>query len=149
MTLFGGKDSDIKSKDEEEWKIVLHQLSSETKSYEQAVKSKDANGTEQHSREVISLMRRAAEVHPEPKTREKFRHNADTWEKGDTRTRKRMIHPLLQGLGIILIAPLALAGVGIFAAGAVVYGSGKLLVGLGDVITLGQLRRYTCGTFWE
>lgn len=60
--------------------------------------------------------------------------------------RKRMIHPLLQGLGIILIAPLALAGVGIFAAGAVVYGSGKLLVGLGDVITLGQLRRYTCGT---
>ncbi len=45
-----------------------------------------------------------------------------------------------KGLGIIVLTPVVLSGAVLFGAGAIAYGTGKFLVGLGHVATCGKLR---------
>ncbi|KAK7682834.1 hypothetical protein QCA50_014218 [Cerrena zonata] len=130
-------------KGEEEWKGVLRDLTNETKAYQDARKRKDNDVAAQHSERVHQLMLKAAEVHPDPTVKEKFKKDAEEWNKGDNKLKDIMSHPFVQGLAILLAAPFALAGGALFAAGALVYGTGKLIVGLGDALTFGQFRHWT------
>lgn len=128
-------------KKEDEWKHVLQDLTNETIAYQEARQRKDEAAATQHSERIPQLMLKAAELHPDPKVKEKFKKDAEEWTKGDSVARDILAHPFLRGLGIIVGVPFALAGGVIFAAGALVYGVGQLLAGLGDAITFGQFRR--------
>lgn len=130
-------------KKEEEWKGVLRDLTNETKAYQDARQSKDGVAASQHSARVHQLLLKAAEVHPDPSVKEKFKKDAEEWVKGDAKARDALSHPFVQGMAILLATPFALAGGALFVAGATVYGAGKLLVGLGDMLTLGQFRHWT------
>ena len=138
-----GANASQEKKQEEEWKGVLRDLTNETKAYQEARKRKDSGAATQHSERIPRLMLKAAEVHPDPTVKEKFKKDAEEWAKSDSIVKDMLSHPLIQGLGIIVGIPLALAGGAVFAGGALVYGTGKLLVGLGDVLTFGQFRKLT------
>ncbi|KAK7677258.1 hypothetical protein QCA50_019759 [Cerrena zonata] len=128
----------------EEWHIVLQQLTIETNKYENLTKN-DTSERERLSLEILSLLRRASEVHPDGEVRNKFRRDADAWERGDRKTKKRMLRPLklfLQGMGFLAAAP-------VLALGAIFHGTGHFFVFLGDVLTFGQLNKFVKGTILE
>ncbi|KAJ1300165.1 hypothetical protein OPQ81_011917 [Rhizoctonia solani] len=58
--------------------------------------------------------------------------------------RENILMPIAKGLGLLIAAPLALAGVivvgAVGAVGGVLYGVGKVLQGLGGLLTAGMLR---------
>lgn len=86
-------------------------------------------------------MRKAADTHDDPKVKKKMKDDAKAWENGDEKTREKMLHPFLQGLAILLVTPFALVGGVLFAAGAIIWGVGKMLVGVGDLFTWGTMRQ--------
>lgn len=47
---------------------------------------------------------------------------------------------LLKGVGILICTPIALAGAAAFGGGVMLYGCGKVIVGLGHMMTFGKLR---------
>ncbi|CAL1712111.1 unnamed protein product [Somion occarium] len=125
---------------EEEWRQIILQLTIENKRYQDASKSKNSSAIAQHSESIPALMYRAADVHPDPKVKEKFRKNAETWGRAGTDEREEMTHPIAKGLAMLLVAPFVMAGGVVFAAGAILYGAGMVFVGLGDALTFGRLR---------
>ena len=142
MGVTGRKETNVPDEQkEDEWKRVLQDLTNETIAYQEARQRKDEAAATQHSERILQLMLKAAELHPDPKVKDKFKKDAEEWAKGDGLARDILAHPFLRGLGIIVGVPFALAGGAIFAAGALVYGVGQLLAGLGDALTFGQFRR--------
>lgn len=132
---------DVKGDPNEEWLKLLHQLAEEMKKYESFSRRKNAAEKERASLEVLSLMRKLAMIHPEEETRKKFEKDADAWERGDRFDKNRILRPhihLLQGVVILAAAP-------ILATGAVMYGTGKVLSSIGDMLTLGRLDKLVTG----
>lgn len=124
-----------------EWSSVLHQLTIETRKYE-GLSKKRISEKERTSIEILGLLRRASEIHPDVGVRNKFRRDAEGWERGERKTRKRILRPFklfLQGGAILATAPLLMLG-------AIMYGTGKLIGGIGDMLTLGQLDRLVSDT---
>lgn len=54
--------------------------------------------------------------------------------------KKKKMHPILKGVAILVVGPFAMAGAGVVAAGSVVYATGYLIMGIGDVLTGGPLK---------
>lgn len=134
-------DTDVQEK-EEEWLALLHQLAEGMKRYESLSRKRDAAEKERTSLEVLSLMRKLAMIHPEEETRKKYDKDANAWEKGDRFDKHRIIRPhmfLLQGCAILIATP-------ILASGAVLYGSGKVLTSIGDMLTFGRLDKVVTGS---
>ena len=50
------------------------------------------------------------------------------------------MHPLLTGLAVLGLSPFVAAAAGVALGGAVIYGAGHVLVGVGDLLTGGVLR---------
>lgn len=68
--------------------------------------------------------------------------------EGESKKKKRKLHPFLKGIVILTVSPFVMAGVVIVAAGTIVYGTGQLIVGVGDIMTGGPLKK-TARKAWE
>ena len=66
-------------------------------------------------------------------------HHTDEWPKLEE---FRQTHPLVRGVGLVVAAPIVVAGAIIVAFGTALYGAGEILVGLGDVVTGGPLKKH-------
>ena len=137
--------SDFDTTNDGEWYTVLHQLTIQTKKYEGLTKRKDAAERKRTSLEILALLRRASEIHPDSGVRSKFRMDAEAWERGDRKGVKNKLRPFklfMQGSTLIVTAPLLMAGI-------ILYGTGKLIAGIGDMLAFGQLDKFVSGTILE
>ncbi len=141
MTTTENDSASGKSDGEQRWKAAIGKVEKSLVLYKKARADGDSDTRAKLEKEIPNRLRIAGKYAPDRKTKEHILGDADKFEKGDDETRESMTHPLLQGLGILLLAPFALAGATIVAAGAIVYGAGKILMGVGDILTGGPFVR--------
>ena len=130
-----------KEQQDEPWLTLLHQLAQEMNKYETSSKRGQLADKERSSLEILCLMRKLAMIHPEEETRKKYEKDADAWERGDRFDKNKVLRPhylFLQGCVILVATP-------ILATGAALYGTGKILSGVGDMMTLGRLDKLVTG----
>uniref|UniRef100_A0A8H7Y2P2 F-box domain-containing protein n=1 Tax=Psilocybe cubensis TaxID=181762 RepID=A0A8H7Y2P2_PSICU len=84
------------------------------------------------AKNVASTLREASNLHPNPATGAAWRKMADDFVNSTTEKREDTLKQVGNGLLKIVLAPLALAGVGIYAAGEIVTGAG---VAVGSILT--------------
>ncbi|KAK7677247.1 hypothetical protein QCA50_019748 [Cerrena zonata] len=135
--------TDFDTKSDGEWHAVLQHLAISTKKYE-SLSKRNTSEKERTSLEILSLLRRASETHPDEHVRDAFRREADAWERGDRKTKKdlRPLKLFLQGIGLVVIMPFLMAG-------ALLHGTGKIISSMGNVMALGQLNKFVKGTILE
>ncbi|PSR94552.1 hypothetical protein PHLCEN_2v4420 [Hermanssonia centrifuga] len=132
---------DLKNGDQQ-WKSAVGDVEQALILYRKAKADGDTDVKTKLEQEIPHRLRAAGDCAPDPETRAKLCSGADAFEKGDEKSRWEMIHPLLQGLAILLATPFAVAGVAIVASGTILYGSGKVLLGFGDLLTAGPVMRW-------
>lgn len=107
-----------------------------------------------HEELILAGMRRLAAIHPDAVQRAdwglreaQFSRALETGEGGiealdgeKEKKKESILAGISKGLGIIVLTPVVLSGAVLFGAGAIAYGTGKFLVGLGHVATCGKLR---------
>ena len=86
-------------------------------------------------------MYRLATLHPDPFYRNQINEQVRRIETASDHQRDNIFSELGKGMGLILLAPFAVAGATVFAVGTLFYGTGKVIVGLGHVLTFGRLQR--------
>lgn len=107
-----------------------------------------------HEELILAGMRRLAAIHPDAVQRAEwglreaqFARALETGEGGSAaleaeaeNKKETVLAGIGKGLGIIVLTPVVLAGATLFGAGAICYGTGKFLVGLGHAATCGKFR---------
>ncbi|KAH7332991.1 hypothetical protein B0J17DRAFT_677140 [Rhizoctonia solani] len=93
---------------------------------------------------ITLAMRRVGDEYPEGEIRGGWYSKAEAFFKAKGDEKDHILMPIAKGLGLLIAAPLALAGgivVGVVAtAGTVLYGVGKVVQGVGSVLTGGWFR---------
>ncbi|OBZ68939.1 hypothetical protein A0H81_11049 [Grifola frondosa] len=115
---------------EDEWKAALTKVQNEIKRYQRAKREGNKEEKEEAARNIPEYMRRAGDLHTDPDVKAKFYRNAEEFAAGDDEARDKMLHPFVQGLIILLAAPFAVAA-------GIIYGTGKLIEGIGKALTIG------------
>lgn len=62
----------------------------------------------------------------------------------ETRKKKkkgRKMHPFVKGVVVLTVGPLVMAGACVAAVGGFMYGTGQIIVGVGDILTGGPLKK--------
>ena len=120
----------------EYWSVKLRELRQELETYKgaQALDEAGQHTKDDSAKRIGELYKELAEGHPDPDVKKQMATDAEQWEKADEEKRDDLAHPLLDGLALLISAP-------IFVAGVVLYGAGQVLIGLGDLLTFGVLRR--------
>ncbi len=62
-------------------------------------------------------------------------------EETKKKKKGRKMHPFVKGVVILTAGPLVLAGVCVGAVGGFIYGTGQIIVGVGDILTGGPLKK--------
>ncbi|KAJ3475134.1 hypothetical protein NLI96_g12040 [Meripilus lineatus] len=114
------------------WKLKLRDLHQELETYKNArsMGSEGRHIRQQANQRIISLYKELSENHPDHEFRRKMADDAEEWERADEKKRDNMVLSVLQGLGMLFAAPFLITG-------AVLHGTGQLLVGMGDLLTFG------------
>jgi len=106
-----------------------------------------------HEQLVLEGMRRLARTHPDPTAQTDWAARAENFARTLEEAKKSgkdgspesteedsIMKDIGKGLALIALTPVALAGACIFASGAIMYGTGKLIVGIGHAMTFGKMR---------
>lgn len=87
---------------------------------------------------LASTLKEAADLHPDPSVGREWRRQADEFVKSSGKERENALEEIGKGLLKVIVAPLALAGLGIYAAGEIVTGvgraTGEILTGVGSLL---------------
>lgn len=90
------------------------------------------------AKNVISALRKAADLHPDPSIGAEWHQQADKFFDSSMEERENTLKEIGKGLLKVILAPLALAGLGIYTAGEIVTGAGlavgHILTGVGSVL---------------
>ncbi|KAJ3499928.1 hypothetical protein NLJ89_g10010 [Agrocybe chaxingu] len=93
--------------------------------------------------QIPSAMCTVGDAYPDQETRRHWYKRAEDYENACPEQKEHIMKPPLEGLGMLIAAPLVLAGgvvVGsAYTAGAILVGAGKLIRGLGSLLTGGNL----------
>ncbi|TDL26902.1 hypothetical protein BD410DRAFT_800001 [Rickenella mellea] len=122
---------------EEQWMAALRDLQSQV----DAVNKGSAPRTKAGDKGIVRTMRRLATLHPDPLVKSAWSERAATFAKGNREEKETVLGGLAKGCAILLVTPFALASATIFATGYLLYGTGKIVVGLGHMMTFGQLKK--------
>ncbi|CEL54205.1 hypothetical protein RSOLAG1IB_11603 [Rhizoctonia solani AG-1 IB] len=94
--------------------------------------------------EIAQAMRLVGDVYEDENTREHWYGQARNLENANAEEREHILMPIAKGLGLLIAAPLALAfgivGGAVFTAGAILYGVGRVVGGVGSLLTAGIFR---------
>ncbi|KDN44226.1 hypothetical protein RSAG8_05699, partial [Rhizoctonia solani AG-8 WAC10335] len=93
---------------------------------------------------IALAMRGVGDAYPAGDARANWHRQAEQFRNANGEEREHILMPIAKGLGLLIAAPLALAGVivvgALGAVGAVLYGAGKVVQGLGSLLTGGKFR---------
>lgn len=113
---------------------------------------------------ILHGMRKLAHIHPDPAARSEWSARSEQFANVLSRNRElapngiplsdlaaselesnekekeSILEGLGKGLAILLMTPFLVAGAALFASGALMYGVGKTIVGLGHLFTFGKLK---------
>lgn len=81
--------------------------------------------------EVVKRMRNIATTHPDPKVKKEWNDSADEFAKTSKAKRDLYSSDIMKGLGLLVAAPVALAGAVVFVAGGVLYSAGSAFKDIG------------------
>ncbi|KAH9949831.1 hypothetical protein B0H21DRAFT_69545 [Amylocystis lapponica] len=123
--------------EEDQWKVALVHLQRQIELYKDAKSTGDKEEADRAADAIPEYMHRAADIHPDHDVKAKMNKDADEFANADEKTRESMLHPLAKGLLILLATPFALVGAALFAAGGIVYGTAKVLEGVGKGLAAG------------
>ncbi|PCH39955.1 hypothetical protein WOLCODRAFT_136582 [Wolfiporia cocos MD-104 SS10] len=115
---------------ERRWQLALEKYQTALRLYKHAVETKDYGVMADMGGRIPGLMRTAGDLAPDANTRRQMYDDARAWELGDYAERAKRINPLLLGLGALIATPFA-------AVGAVLFGAGKVLQGIGQGLSAG------------
>ncbi|CAA7271607.1 unnamed protein product [Cyclocybe aegerita] len=94
--------------------------------------------------QIPPAMRTVGDAYPDQETRRHWYKKAEDYENAPPEQKENILKPLLEGLGMLISAPLMLAGgvvVGsVYTAGAILVGAGKVIKGLGSLLTGGNIK---------
>lgn len=122
---------------EQEWQAASKLVHDLMREWEHAKEEGKKEKMEELQPRILAAMRAAADIHLDPGVQLTLRTNADNWEEASDEERAKQLHPILMGLGALLVTPFALAGAAVVGAGAVLWGTAKLLQGIGQGIAMG------------
>jgi hypothetical protein len=88
--------------------------------------------------QAAAFMERMAALHGDPVVRQSWKKNAAAFFRGHPDA--TIAEDVGRGLAILLVAPLAVGAGAFIAAGAMLYGAGQLISGLGVIFTGGLIR---------
>ncbi|TDL26895.1 hypothetical protein BD410DRAFT_782986 [Rickenella mellea] len=132
---------------EEEWQAAVWHLQAQVDEYTNA-KLAGENGSGDRNlgsaeQLVVIAMENLARVHPDPEVQREWAERAARFTQANNRPEKETIlRGMLKGAGMILVVtPAAIAAGAVFATGFLVYGIGKVTVGIGHLLTFGQLNK--------
>ncbi|KAB5588618.1 Transmembrane protein [Ceratobasidium theobromae] len=91
--------------------------------------------------QIPIAMRRIGDAYPDAERRLLWYRKAEEYDSAGMAEKETIAMSILKGLGLLIAAPLALAGGVVagtlFTAGAILYGVGKVVGGLGSALTAG------------
>ncbi|KAG8736239.1 hypothetical protein FRC12_017719 [Ceratobasidium sp. 428] len=90
--------------------------------------------------QISDIMRSISQAYPAGENRTYWQNTHRNFQAGSAQDKEHILMPIAKGLGIIIATPFALAGGVIFAAGAILYGVGKTVLGLGNMLTFGAFQ---------
>lgn len=147
MAFINSEDKNCSDKEQEQkWQVALVNLQTQVQVYKRAKSAGDKPAMDEAGAKIPDFMRAAGDAHPEPGVKEKMYKDAEEFASADEEKRERMLHPLLEGLAILITTPFALAGVALVAAGGIIYGAGRLLEGAGKILWAGPAYLWEAAT---
>jgi hypothetical protein len=87
-----------------------------------------------HEHNILSLINGVADAASDPEVKKHYREKGEKFANASRKQKENIARDIAKGLRIILIAPLALIAV----AGGILYGTGMIVKGVGNVLTLGM-----------
>ena len=93
---------------------------------------------------IAQAMRHVGDTFPAGDIRRTWYSHAEQFRRANREEMEHILMPIAKGIGLLIVVPLALVGlivVGVLdAVGTVLYGAGKVVQGLGSLLTGGRLR---------
>lgn len=105
-----------------------------------------------HQQLVLEGMRSLARTHPDATSRAEWASRAENFSRALEEAKKSgndtaldaeedtIMGDIMKGLKMLVLVPVALGAATVFAAGALFYGTGKLIVGIGHALTFGKMK---------
>ncbi|KLO18316.1 hypothetical protein SCHPADRAFT_993735 [Schizopora paradoxa] len=105
-----------------------------------------------HEQLVLEGMRRLARTHPDPASQAEWASRAENFSRALEEAKRTgndaaveaeeetVMGDIGKGLKLLVLVPVALGAATVFATGALFYGTGKLIVGIGHAMTFGKMR---------
>lgn len=87
--------------------------------------------------EISTTMETLGQAHPDLRKRKSLLQKAKDFKNAPLTGGKAILRDFAVGFGMIVLIPFAVAGVGVAAAGGMMYGSGLFLKSLGGAMTFG------------
>ncbi|KZT02186.1 uncharacterized protein LAESUDRAFT_625977, partial [Laetiporus sulphureus 93-53] len=112
---------------DQQWQAALHQAEDGMRAYNAARQAGDAQGEAAAITHIPTLLRAAGDQHPDPQVQADLYERARRFAEASQEERDAMVHPFLQGLGLLVATPFLLAGGVLFGVGKLVQGVGSLL----------------------